>query len=242
MQKGIPASLALVCVLAAICAGCSTQAPAPAPTPTPQIIYVTVLVTPSATATVEATAPPERPGTLAVMAQSFTGKANLTLDGNASGSLTQSTPFTTDVSPGNHTLVACVGTACDLEMVQVPSGRVATIDLSAKLTDLAANSAPSMKIIDTTPAANQILVTVEFSNPTTNDLTMTGVVLCNYQFSGGKFGSGSSTGSGVAQADVGSGRRVLTIVTIKLPDEIGTIYVGGTPTISNFQYSKVAMK
>ena len=176
------------------------------------------------------------------MAQSFTGKATLNLDGNDTGSLTQSTPFTTELSPGNHTLIACIGQACDLEVIAVPAARVTSVDLSAKLNDLAANSVPSVKIIDTTPAANQILVSVEFVNPTTDDLTMTAVIVSNYQYSGGKFGSGTSTASGIAQADVGSGRRDLAIVTITLPNEIGTVYVGGTPTITNFQYSIVAKK
>jgi hypothetical protein len=239
MRKGILVSLALVCILAVMMAGCTDAPPAPVPTPTPQIIYVTVLVTPTPTpATIATTAPDQRPGTLTVMAPAFTGKATLNLDGNDSGTLTQSTPFTVQLPPGNHKLIVCVGSICDLEDFQINATKVTTLEMSKKLSDFAANAEPSVKVVDTTPASNQILVSVQFVNPTLDDLTMTAVVVCPYQYGGGKLGSGTSSGSGIAQADVAAGERVLTIVTIGLSNEIGTVYVGATPTISNFRFSK----
>jgi hypothetical protein len=243
MQKGIPGSLVLICLLAVMIAGCTNAPPAPVPTPTPQIIYVTVLVTLTPAPTTMATpAPDQRPGTLTVMAPAFTGKATLNLDGNDSGTLTQSTPFTVQLPPGNHKLIVCVGSACDLEDFQINATKVTTLDMSKRLTDFAANSEPSVKVVDTTPASNQILVSVQFVNPTQDDLTMTAVIVCPYQYGGGKLGSGTSSGSGIAQADVGAGGRVQTIVTIGLPDEIGTVYVGATPTITNFRFSKTVIK
>ena len=243
MKKKVLISLALVCVLAVMIVGCTNTPPAPVPTPTPQIVYITVIVTPTPAPTTIATpAPDQRPGTLSVTAQAFTGTATLNLDGNDAGSLTQSTPFSVQLPQGSHTLKVCVGPACDLEVVQINATKVTYLDLSAKIADLAANEKPSVKIIDTTPAANQILVTLQFVNPTTEDLTMTAVVVCNYQYNGGKFGSGTASGSGIAKADVGSGGRVLTIATIALSNDIGTVYVGGAPTISSFQYASVVQK
>jgi hypothetical protein len=242
MQRGIPVSLALISVLAVMIAGCTDAPPAPVPTPAPQIIYVTVLVTPTPAPTMATTAPDQRPGTLTVMAPAFTGKATLNLDGNDSGTLTQSTPFTVQLPPGNHKLIVCVGSACDLEDFQINATKVTLLDMSKRLSDFAANSEPSVKVVDTTPASNQILVSVQFVNPTQDDLTMTAVVVCPYQYGGGKLGSGTSSGSGVAQADVPAGGRVLTIVTIGLSNEIGTVYVGATPTLSNFRFSKTVIK
>jgi len=242
MQKGIPVSLALFCVLAVLTAGCTYEPPARVVTPTPEIVYVTVLVTPTVSQPPMETTAPDFQGILTVSAQAFTGTATLNLDGNDTGTLTQSTPFTVRLPPGSHTIRVCVESVCDTEVVQITALKSTTIDLSSKLSDLAANTKPSVKVIDTTPASNQILVNVEFSNPGQDDLTMTAVVVCPYQYGGGKLGSGTASGSGVARAEVPAGGRVRTIVTIILPDDIGTVYVGATPTLSNFQYSKVVQK
>jgi hypothetical protein len=241
MRKGILVSLALICILAVMMAGCTDAPPAPVPTPTPQIIYVTVLVTPTPAPAMATNTPDQRHGTLMVMAPSFTGKATLNLDGNDSGTLTQSTPFTVQLSPGNHKLITCVGSVCDLEDFQINATKVTTLDMSKRLSDFAANAEPSVKVIDTTPASNQILVSVQFVNPTKDDLTMTAVVVCPYQYGGGKLGSGTSSGSGIARVDVAAGGRAVTIVTIGLSNEIGTVYVGATPTISNFRFSKTVI-
>jgi hypothetical protein len=166
----------------------------------------------------------------------------LNLDGNDTGTLTQSTPFTMRLPQGSHTVRVCVESVCDTVEVQITALKSTTIDLSSKLSDLAANTKPSVKVIDTTPASNQILVSVEFFNPGQDDLSMTAVVVCPYQYGGGNLGSGTASGSGIARAEVPAGGRQQTIVTIVLPDEIGTVYVGATPTLSNFQYSKVARR
>jgi|WetSurMetagenome_2_1015567.scaffolds.fasta_scaffold14450_5 hypothetical protein len=242
MQRRIQVSLALLCVLAGMAAGCTYEPPVRAPTPTPEIVYVTVLVTPTPALTPVATPVQEFLGTLTVSAQAFTGKATLNLDGNDTGTLTQSTPFTVRLPQGSHVIRVCVESVCDTEQVQVTALKTTTVDLSSKLSDLAANTKPSAKVVDTTPASNQILVSVQFSNPGQDDLTMTAVVVCPYQYGGGKLGSGTASGSGVARADVAAGGRVVTLVTIVLPDEIGTVYVSAIPTLSNFQYSNVVKK
>lgn len=102
---------------------------------------------------------------------------------------------------------------------------------------------PTVKILETNPAGNQALVNVEFTNPTDEDLSMTAIVQVTYQYGGGISGQqqGRSSASGVAQADVPAGGKMLTTAKIDMAG-YGETYVDGMATLSNFQYSKVVKK
>jgi|GEM_PF-6106976 len=238
MQKEIPVSLILFCVLAVVAAGC-TSGPQERGGTTPGNRDGTVPVT--------LTAPqppaPEAPGsegTLTVSARAFTGTATLSLDGNDTGTLTQSIPLTMQLPQGAHTVRVCVESVCDTEVVRITALKTTAIDLSAKISDLAANTRPTVTVVGTTPSASRILVTVEFFNPGQDELTMTARVVCSYQYSGGNLGPGTASGSATAQAVVPAGGRKQVTETIVLPEGIGTVSVSSTPTLSDFQYSRTA--
>ncbi len=127
-------------------------------------------------------------GSLRVSISGISYPANMTviLDNEPVGTVQPATPLYLMVPEGNHTVMVCMDSVCKQEEVTTRFGKYTTIDFSerilrdVKFPDPFAR--PSAQILDYYKNGNAVGVTVEFYNPSKEDLTMSASVSCGYSY------------------------------------------------------------
>lgn len=127
-------------------------------------------------------------GSLRVSVSGISNPGNLTviLDNVTVGTVSPATPLYLMTSEGNHTVMVCMDSVCEQELVTTRFGKYATVDFSErvkkniKFPDPLAK--PDARILEYFKNGNGISVHVEFINPTKQDITMMAGVSCGYSY------------------------------------------------------------
>ena len=250
MQKSKGILLLFVCIAVILTVGCTSQAtPAPITTPVATSVATPAPTTavpvqtsaPVAIVTTTPAAANQPNGTLTLTAAAFGGKATVNIDGAESGILTQEPPFTMKLPEGNHTLKLCIRSVCLNENIQINAAKITSLDFGTRLVNLETGSKPSATITLSQQAGHQLIVLVDFDNPTSEDLTMIATIQCVYSYGGGNSGvdQGMTAAIGVVKIDVPAGGKSFDTTTIELGDNLGQTYVSAAPTMLDFKYVKV---
>jgi hypothetical protein len=182
--------MAVGCILAAGCIGQTNKDTVPEKCICPACPSFTARTTnttvPEIIVTADTTSPLQ--GSLRVSISGLLYPANLSviLDNETVGTVTPAKPLFLIVSEGNHTVIICVRSVCEQETVTTRFGRYVNVDFSERLLrDVEfpnPTAHPTARILDYYRNGDAISVEVEFINPSTKDLQMSGVVSCGYTY------------------------------------------------------------
>jgi len=161
---------------------------APYSTPSDLVLNETIneTITDTINATANSTSTLE--GSLRVSISGITYPAILSvvLDNETVGTVNPTTPLYLMISEGDHTVMVCVSSVCEQEIVTTRFGGYATVDFSERLQrDVKfpnPTARPTAQILDYYKNGNTISVNVEFINPSKEDLLMSVGVSCGYRY------------------------------------------------------------
>jgi hypothetical protein len=123
-------------------------------------------------------------GSLVVSVAGFSYPTNLSvfLDNETVGTVNPTSPLYLMVSEGNHTIKVCADFVCERESVTIRFGRYVTVDFSERLHKDVVIMQPTARVLECYKSGNHLSVNIEFINPTSKDLQMSGVVSCGYSY------------------------------------------------------------
>jgi hypothetical protein len=127
-------------------------------------------------------------GSLRVSVSGILTTANLTviLDNETIGTVSPTTPLYRLVPEGNHTVMVCMDSVCEQELVMTKFGKYATVDFSERVKKNMnfpdPNARPEARILEYFKNGNGISVRLEFINPSKEDLMMMASVSCGYSY------------------------------------------------------------
>jgi hypothetical protein len=230
------------------CTSPTSQASAPTVTPlvtstpiqTTSAASLTTTAQPSATSP-QTTQKAEAGATLQISLGGYDKDASIYADNMMVGNATPGTPFTVKLTDGNHEIKVCKGTVCVTRNVLTSFGKVTPLEIGEEFKNALKESEPSAKIINSVSSADAIIVNVEFSNPTQDDLFMTATVLCTYTYTAtadepGQGGRNPTMGT--ATAKVPAGGRVISNAELPMKSKSNSL-AAAAPTITDFKFSKV---
>ena len=112
----------------------------------------------------------------------FTGEYPVYIDNLVAGVVSTKRPITLVEIVGNYTVKVCCGTLCEQENVTIRFGKQRNVDFSERLKKDLGSSKPAVRIVEYYPNDNQIMMNVEFINPTSHPLTMSADIRCGYTY------------------------------------------------------------
>jgi hypothetical protein len=125
---------------------------------------------------------PSTKGQLTISVGGFAGEYPVSVDERSAGVVTAKRPITMMIEEGNHTVEVCCGTICEHQDVIIKFAKQRTIDFSEQLKKDLEFSEPAVRIINYNVNRDQIIIDVEFINPTTEILAMSAEISCGYSY------------------------------------------------------------
>jgi hypothetical protein len=155
----------------------------------------------------------------------------VSIDNKSAGIVSKDKPLDLMLEEGNHTVKVCAGSKCEEENVIIQFARPHFVDFEERLINDVGFPKPTARIIGYNPAGSQILVNVEFINPSSEDLLMSAFIRCGYTYIDDRSESRvGSVAEGILTADVPSGKRVTDTMELSLAS--GYSYTYTIPVIS----------
>jgi hypothetical protein len=224
----------------------STTAQTSVPTNTPlvtttpiQTITSAVSLTPSQPSSIlsQTTQVETLKGTIKISLGSYEKDASVYSDNVMVGNVTPGKPLTVQLTEGNHEIKVCQGTVCITQNVIATFGKVNTIDLGEQFNNAIKSSVPSATIVNSVSGGDVLIVNVEFSNPTQDDLFMTAAIQGVYAYRN-ENGGGNNPTMGTASGKVPAGGRTIFVAELPMMTK-SNAYSSTAPTITDFKFSKV---
>ncbi len=153
------------------------------------------------------------------------------IDNKSAGIVSKDKPLDLMLEEGNHTVKVCAGTKCEGENVTIQFARQRFVNFEDRLINDVGFPKPTARITGYNTAGSQIIVNVEFINPSAQDLLISAYIQCGYTYIDDRSESrvGSIAGS-MATADVPGGSRVTDTVESSLAS--GYSYMYSIPVVS----------
>jgi hypothetical protein len=219
MQLIVPIALFLVggCLL---CSGCVTQT---------KTTNDTVNISPSqsfAKFTV-----PGTEGPLKISIGGMTGEYPVFINNIYVGVVSAEKPIAMRMLADNYTVKVCCGKICKHENVSVKFGKQQTVDVSEQFKKELGSSEPSARIISYHKNGDQIIIDVEFLNPTTETLAMSADISIGYSYIE-KINNqrGGNSAQGQLSVNVNPCDRITQTLDLNLIS--GSNYIYDAPTIT----------
>ena len=115
---------------------------------------------------------------------------SVVLDNETVGTVTPTTPLYLMVSEGNHTVIVCVSSVCEQEIVTTRFGKYVTVDFSERLQrDVEfpnPTALPTAQILQYYRNGNAISVDIEFINPESEDHIISVDISVGYTYIDGR--------------------------------------------------------
>ena len=225
----------VVCILSTGCVGQKKNTTVDAETVNSTITYTLFSNTTSVsniTNISNSTATPKLKGLLEVSLDTWVGEFPVSIDNVSVGVVKTARPFTLMIDEGNHTVDVCCGVICEQENVTIRFGEQRTIDFSERLEENCEFLEPAVRILDYARNGDEIMVRVEFINPTTQPLTMSAEVSCGYSYIESRTNNRvGNLAQGQVFSTMNPGDRITKILTLYLAP--GYDYNYQMPTITD---------
>jgi hypothetical protein len=223
----------VVCILSTGCVGQIKNTTVDAGTVNSTITFIPFSNTSSNITNISnSTETPKLKGLLKVSLDTWVGEFPVSIDNVSVGVVKTARPFTLMIDEGNHTVDVCCGAVCEQENVTIRFGEQRTIDFSERLEESCVYLEPAVQIVDYARNGDEIMVRVEFINPTTRTLAMSAEVSCGYSYIESR--TNNRVGNlvqGQVFSTVNPGDRITKILTLYLAP--GYDYNYQMPTITD---------
>jgi hypothetical protein len=175
-------------------------------------------------------------GSLVVSVAGFFYPSNVSviLDNQTVGTVNPTSSLYLMVPEGNHTIGVCADFVCEQEHVAIRFGKYVTVDFSERLREDVDIMHPTARVVECYKNGDQLMVNIEFINPSKKDLRMTGVVSCGYSYIDGRSGAkmGDAT-RGTFVQNVKAGQRITQRLELNLVNGNSLSY--GYPVIEELK-------
>ena len=220
------------CILVAGCIGQIKPADTNVPAVTPANTFIPFSNETSLSNNTNSSAPPPLKGLLKISVNSWIGKFPVSIDNMSVGVVETTRPLTLMVDEGNHTIDVCCGVVCERENITIRFGEQRTIDFSERLEENCEFLEPAVRILDYARNGDEIMVRVEFINPTTQPLAMSAEVSCGYSYIESRTNNRvGNLAQGQVFSTMNPGDRITKILTLYLAP--GYDYNYQMPTITD---------
>ena len=230
-------SVLFSCIMVTGCllvSGCAMEIPGSNLTPkasqSPAVIpfvNITTLPTPAAMDT---------NGKLTVSVGGWLGEFPVSVDTMYVGDVSTDMPLVLMLEEGNHTVELCCNMRCEQETVDIRFGKQRIVDFSEQLKRDLEFASPTAQLAGYRPDNDQMMIDVEFINPTPDPLTMSADVSASYSYiQTTNYYRMSGVARGHATATVDGCERATETVRFYLPNGYGYVYAK-VPTITNITF------
>jgi hypothetical protein len=173
-------------------------------------------------------------GTLRVSIGGWTTDLPVFIDDKSVGYVTHDKPLDLMLDEGNHTVKVCAG-ICKEEVVTIQFAKLRFVNFEEWLVKEVKYPKPIAQMVSYYTSGDQITVSVEFINPSSEDISMSAEIKCGYSYidprSNNRIGG---VAQGIANADVESGTSEIETVYLYLAD--GWSYIYNIPEISKITF------
>lgn len=225
------------CILVTGCVGQMKTAAANVPAVTPSNTFTPFSNLTNLPNISTTTIPPEWKGLLKISVNGWIGAVPVSVDKKNIGVVATQRPITLMLEEGNHTVEVCCGVVCEQENITIKFGEQRIVDFSEQLKKDCEFSEPTARIIGYFLSGDQIMVNVEFINPTTQDLTMSTEISCGYSYiesrSNNRIGNSAQ---GQLFLTLKAGDRITKTLNLNLAG--GSSYTYEIPTITRVSSQK----
>jgi len=125
---------------------------------------------------------PGTEGPLKISIGGMTGEYPVFINNIYAGVVSAEKPITMRMLADNYTVNVCCGKICKHENVSIKFGKQQTVDLSEQFKKDLGSSEPTARIISYHKNGDQIIIDVEFLNPTTETLAMSADISSGYSY------------------------------------------------------------
>jgi len=205
----------------------SNLTPVVSPSPTPAItpfVNTTIIPTPAGM---------ETKGKLTVSTGGWLGEFPVSVDTLYAGDVSADRPLVLMLEEGYHSVELCCNMRCEQETVDIRFGKQRTIDFSEQLKRDLKFAVPTAQIAGYRQDSGQIMIDMEFINPTPRPLAMSADVSAGYSYIESR---NYNRMSGIVQshvtANVNGCDRTTQTVRFYLASGYGYVY-DNFPTITN---------
>jgi hypothetical protein len=172
-------------------------------------------------------------GKLTVSVGGWVGDFPVSVDTLYVGDVSTGKPLELMLEEGNHSIELCCNMRCELETVDIRFGTQRIIDFSEQLKRDLEFASPTTQIAGYRQDYSQMMIDVEFINPTPQPLTMSADVSASYSYiETTNYNRMSGVARGHATATVNGCERTTQTVRFYLPSGYGYVYAN-VPTITN---------
>ena len=176
-------------------------------------------------------------GKLTVSVGGWLGDFPVSVDTIYAGVVSTDNPLELMLEEGNHTVELCCNMRCELETVDIRFGKQRIIDFSEQLKRDLEFATPTTQIAGYRQDYSQVMIDVEFINPTPQPLTMSADVSASYSYvETTNYNRMSGIARGHATATVPGCERSTQTVRFYLPSGYGYVY-DKVPTITNITFA-----
>jgi len=152
------------------------------------------------------------------------------IDNTSVGIVTHDKPMDLMLDEGNHTVKVCAG-KCKEEVVTIQFAKPRYVDFEGWLLEEVKYAKPTAQMVGYYTSGDEITITIEFINPSSEDVSMSAEVRCGYSYiesrSNNRVGG---VAQGIINTNVESGTSKIQTVDLGLAS--GSSYVYDIPTIS----------
>jgi len=229
----IPLIIVIGCILTTGCVGQIKNETVNLPTVSPINTFTPYSNVTNTSNMININVTPGLKGSLRVSTGGWDADLPVSIDNKSVGIVSKGKPLDLMVEEGNHTVKVCAATMCEEQNVTIQFARQRLVDFEAQLIKDVQFPQPTARIAGYYPSGSDtILISVEFINPSLNDLTMSAEVKCQYTYieprSDQRVGN---LAQGVITAYVKSGSRVIETDNLNIAG--GYSYVYSIPEITS---------
>jgi hypothetical protein len=174
---------------------------------------------------------PGTEGPLKVFIGGMTGEYPVFINNIYVGVVSAEKPLALSMLADTYTVNVCCGKICKHENVSVKFGKQQTVDVSEQFKKELGSSEPAARILSYHKNGDQIIIDVEFINPTTERLALSADISIGYSYiekiTNQRAGNSAQ---GQLSANVSPCDRITQTLTLNLVD--GSNYIYDAPTIT----------
>jgi hypothetical protein len=172
-------------------------------------------------------------GKLTVSVGGWLGEFPVSVDTIDAGLVSTDKPLVLMLEEGNHTVELCCNMRCEQETVDIRFGKQRTIDFSEQLKRDLKFAVPTAQVAGYRQDSGQIMIDMEFINPTPRPLTMSADVSASYSYIESRtYNRMSGIVHSHVSADVNGCDRTTQTARFYLANGYGYVY-DNFPTITN---------
>jgi len=214
-------------------AGCTMETPGRNLTPEVSLSPSSAITPLVNTMTLPTPAGTDTKGKLTVSIGAWLGEFPVSVDTIYVGDVSTDKPLELMLEEGNYTVELCCNMRCEQESVDIRFGKQRIIDFSEQLKRDLKFALPTAQIAGYRQDYNQMMIDVEFINPTPTPLVMSADVSASYSYiETTNYNRMSGVARGHATATVNGCERTTQTVRFFLPNGYGYVYAN-VPTLTN---------